>query len=312
MVLTWIHALTGLADVILSAAHIQGVFDFARTGSYAQLEQGVGSFHRISAMCSEPSVYAALGGVYAVFMCELWLRGVATGRTGPAGLVMAVLLGLSTSSTAYIILGAYTLLLVVRGVMFPGSMSLHRAALLAGVALLGVAVGIVAMLVKPGLAAEFGDTILSMTVKKSSSSSAFERSLWARQGWEAMKVSHGLGVGVGSFRSSSMFTAMLGSVGPAGLVVFVGYCLQVAKLGRTRTYAAQVDERTAAGAAAGWTALMVLPPAAATWASADPGILFAVMAGLSLGWRSHTLALPGRHELRASHRASGSPATSTV
>ena len=299
IVLTWIHALTGLADAVLSAAHIQGVFDFARTGSYAQLDQNVGSFHRISALCPEPSVYAALGGVYFVFMCELWLRAVSPKTTGPAALLMALVLGLSTSSTAYIVLGSYAVLLTARAILIPGSMTVTRAVILTGVGMLGVALGLTAMLLRPGLAAEFGDTLLSMTVNKSQSASAFERSLWAKQGWDAMVVSHGLGIGVGSFRSSSMITAMLGSVGPAGALVFLVYVLQVAKLGRLQTYQAKVDERTAAGAAAGWTALMVLPPAATTFASADPGLLFAVMAGLSLGWRSHVLAPPARREVRA-------------
>jgi hypothetical protein len=105
-------------------------------------------------------------------------------------------------------------------------------------------------------------------------------------------VSHGLGVGVGSFRSSSLFTAVLGSVGPAGLIVFLGYCAQVAKFGRRSSYSSQVDMRIGAGAAAGWTALMTLAPAAVSWPSGDPGLLFALMAGLSLGWRSGLITSP--------------------
>jgi hypothetical protein len=37
---------------------------------------------------------------------------------------------------------------------------------------------------------------------------------------------------------------------------------------------------------------MTLAPAALSWPSADPGLLFALMAGLSLGWRSGLIALP--------------------
>jgi hypothetical protein len=99
-------------------------------------------------------------------------------------------------------------------------------------------------------------------------------------------------VGVGSFRSSSLFTAVLGSVGPAGLIVLLGYCVQVAKLGRRSSYIHRVDFRSGVGAAAGWTAVMTLAPAAFSWPSADPGLLFALMAGLSLGWRSGLIAAP--------------------
>jgi len=99
-------------------------------------------------------------------------------------------------------------------------------------------------------------------------------------------------VGVGSFRSSSLFTAILGSVGPAGLIVLLGYCAQIGKFGRRSSYLSHIDPRVGAGAAAGWTALMTLVPAALSWPSADPGLLFALMAGLSLGWRSGLITAP--------------------
>ena len=286
VVITWLQVVTGVADVAFSAAHIQNGFAWARTGSYAQLDQGVGSLHRIAGMTSEPSVYAALGAVYFIFMCELWLRRIASKRTGPAALAMLALLILSTSSSAYIAVGAYAATLIARALVFPNSMSLDRAVILLSVSTLGIMAGLALALAKPGAAAEFGNTLADMTVRKSQSKSGIERGLWAQQGIDAMKFTHGIGVGVGSFRSSSLFTAILGSVGPAGLVVFLGFCLQVLKLGRRTSYAAAVDARIGAGAAAGWTAVITLAPAAVTWAGADPGILFAIMAGLSLGWRS--------------------------
>ena len=141
-------------------------------------------------------------------------------------------------------------------------------------------------------------TLADMTVNKGQSASGFERGLWAKQGWEAMKFTHGLGIGVGSFRSSSLVTAILGSVGPAGMAVFIGYLFQVGKFGRVRTYAPGVDERTGAGAAAGWAALLALVPAAVSFSAADPGILFALMAGLSLGWRTGVVVSPSAREAR--------------
>ncbi len=92
-------------------------------------------------------------------------------------------------------------------------------------------------------------------------------------------------------------------MGPAGLIVFLGYCAQVAKFGRRSSYVSQIDPRMGAGAAAGWTALMTLAPAAVSWQSADPGLPFALMAGLSLGWRSGLITLP------AAERTALQPAT---
>jgi hypothetical protein len=37
---------------------------------------------------------------------------------------------------------------------------------------------------------------------------------------------------------------------------------------------------------------MTLAPAALSWPSADPGLMFALMAGLSLGWRSGLITAP--------------------
>ena len=292
VVITWIHVLTGVADVAFSAAHITNGFAWARTGSYAQLDQGVGSLHRIAGMTPEPSVYAAQGAIYFIFLCELWLRRIWPRRTGPASLAMLVLLVLSTSSSAYIGIGAYALVLVLRAMIIPGSMSLDRAVILMAVSTLGLAGGLALMLAKPGATAEFGNVLAEMTIRKSQSASGVERSLWAKQGIMAMQVTHGLGVGVGSFRSSSIFTAILGSVGPAGLLVFAGFLIQVVKLGRRTSYAARVEPRAGAGAAAGWTALLALAPGAFTWASADPGVLFAIMAGLALAWRSGVIVEP--------------------
>jgi len=297
VVVTWIHAVTGILDLALNAAHISGAFDFARTGAYAQLDQGVGGFHRISALCPEPSVYAALGATYCVFMCELWLRGISSRLTGPTALIMAIMLALSTSSTAYVFILFYCIVLLVRAVIVRGSISFRRASSMIAIMVAGLVVALAVMLVKPNLANDIAAAIAELTVGKAQSQSGIERGLWAKQGLDAMVFTHGLGVGVGSFRSSSLITAILGSVGPAGLIVLLGYCAQVGKFGRRSTYVSQVDPRIGAGAAAGWTALMTLAPAALGWPSADPGLLFALMAGLSLGWRSGLITLPATERL---------------
>ena len=309
VVITWVHALTGVIDLIAASAHLQGVFDVVRTGAYAQLDQNEGGFHRIAGMCSEPSVYATLGSGYFAFMSELWLRRILPRRTGPAALVMLALLLLSTSSTAYISMAGYIALLAGRLVVAPSSLTIDRAIVLIGVALGGLTLSLLLVLLHPSLASNFGTVLADMTLKKSQSKSGLERGLWAKQGWDAMKVTHGLGVGVGSFRSSSIVTAIAGSVGPAGLAVFAIYCLQVFKIGRRTTYAANVQIRSAAGAAAGWTALICLVPALVIWATPDPGLIFALMAGLSLGWRAQVVAPPTGRELQ---QVRGAPAALAV
>jgi hypothetical protein len=303
VVVTWIHLLTGLLDVVLNAAHIQGAFDFARTGSYAQLDQTVGEFHRISALCPEPSAYAALGATYFVFMCELWLRSISPKLTGPAALIMVIMLALSTSSTAYIFIVCYGAVLLARALIVPGSISFRHAGLIVAITVVGLLVSLAVMIVSPTLAKDVATTVSEMTVGKAQSQSGIERGLWAKQGIDAMVFSHGLGVGIGSFRSSSLVTAILGSIGPAGLIVLMGYCAQVIKFGRRSTYLSRVEPRIGVGAAAGWTALMTLIPEAFGAPSADPGLLFALMAGLALGWRSGLITMTAAERFEVQHSA---------
>jgi hypothetical protein len=179
VVVTWIHALTGMLDLGFNTVHIHGVFDFARTGDYAQLDQDVGSFHRISALCSEPSVYAGLGATYFVFMCELWLRGIAPKRTGPAALVMLIMLGLATSSTGYLSIVCYGAVLLMRAFIVPGSMRFVHVGLIVGMAVICLVVALVVMLVEPKLADTISITIAELTLGKAQSQSGIERGLWA-------------------------------------------------------------------------------------------------------------------------------------
>ena len=78
LVIAWVHIITGLADGLASAVHFNGLFDFLRNGAYAQLDQEISSYHRISGMTPEPSAYAALAILLLIFSTELWLRGVRT------------------------------------------------------------------------------------------------------------------------------------------------------------------------------------------------------------------------------------------
>ena len=142
VVVTWVQVITGVADIVFSAVHVEGLFDIVRNGAYAQLDQGVGSLHRVSAMCPEPSVYAAIGASFFTFNCELWLRRIQPRRTGPAALAMAVLVVISTSTTGYVALAAYALILTARSILMPNAMSMDRFIVLGSVSIFGLLVAL--------------------------------------------------------------------------------------------------------------------------------------------------------------------------
>ena len=286
VVITWVQVVTGVVDAAASAVHVDGIFDLVRNGAYAQLDQDAGTFHRISGLTPEASSYAGLGTVFLVFMSELWLRDVWRRRTGLAAIFMLLLLLASTSSTAYLAVAGYAVVLALRAVVAPGSLSITKSAVLLSLTGGFAAIACTLALLNPGIVASIGDVVAEMTVNKSQSLSGMERGLWARQGWDLFLQTRGLGVGVGSFRSSSLFTAILGSVGPACLAIFLGYCLQVLKPLRRSTYVRSETLETNVGAAAAWTAVVQLIPASIGAAGADPGILFAAFAALSLALRA--------------------------
>jgi hypothetical protein len=102
----WMHAGFGVADLALTAVHHQSWLDVFRNGSYAQLNQQVGGLRRIAGVQAETSAYASYGLVFFVFATELWLRGILPRRAGPLALVLLALLAITTSSSAYVGLGA--------------------------------------------------------------------------------------------------------------------------------------------------------------------------------------------------------------
>jgi hypothetical protein len=128
--------------------------------------------------------------------------------------------------------------------------------------------------------------LADMTVHKKGSESGLQRVFWARKGLEAFMLSGGLGIGPGSFRSSSIVTAIIGSTGIIGSVLFTVYLLQVMRPLSLSTYLQSSDDAQSIGVAASWAAVVMIIPAAFMAASPDPGVTFAIFAGVAVALRS--------------------------
>jgi hypothetical protein len=285
IVMTWAHILFGLADLGLSTVHQEKLLLVFRNAHYAMLDQTMmSSVHRIAGIMPEPSAYASYGCVMLALMTELWMRGVAAKMTGIAALAMLTLIILSTSSSGYVTVGAYGFIILVRILFIRGASSTAKAATFGTLALIGAGVAVGVLIFEPKVGEGVGEILSEVILTKAQSSSGVERATWARQGLDAFAVSGGFGVGAGSFRSSGMFTAILGSVGVIGISLFLGYLLQVMKPLRPSTYRVSIVAPRSLGAAAAWGALVSILTAALGSPSPDPGAMFAVLAGLSLAW----------------------------
>lgn len=293
-----IHALLGFLSVGVAGTPLNAIIEFFRNGHYAQLDQSLQGVNRMNGIWPEASGFAAYGSAWFIFMTELWLRDVRPRATGLAAALLGVALLTSTSSTAYVALGGYCLIGTVRTLIVPWGTPAHKLIALC-VILFTISLALVAALtLSPAFFAKISHILAAVTVDKTDSYSGMQRLFWAKQGFDAFLVSGGLGIGAGSFRSSSLLTAILGSTGVIGAVAFLCHLTRAFMPLRASTYSGATGGIQAMGSAASWTSVLMLMPAAVASPSPDPGLIWAMFTGLALGLRtphpapSHPLVRP--------------------
>jgi hypothetical protein len=285
---SWGHIGFGLIALAARGTPFDAMLDLFRNSTYVQLDDTVGGIVRIRGIFPEASEFAGFGFAYFVVSAELWYRSIHTRATGAAALAMATILFFSTSSTAYAALAIYLAFFFVRPLLLPGLASSRKiATVLAILGAFGVLFAVV-MAAVPEVADSMLKMLELMTVGKSSSDSGAQRLFWALQGRDAFLVSYGLGIGPGSFRSSSMIMAVIGSLGVIGIVTFLLYLAAVFQPWRMSSWCRAEDYRTSVGGAFASAAVLSLVPAALSSANPHPTPTFAILAGAALALR------PGR------------------
>ncbi len=282
VVTAWAHVIFGVMSIAGKGGVITAILTFFRNAHYAQLDEEVGGFLRISGIQPEPSSFAIFGLVWFVFMFECWSLKVSPRRTGPIALALLLVLIASTSSSAYVGLAGYGVVRLVLALGRGGTRKWVGATLVGLAAIVGVA--LLASL-NPALVDSFARIFDAVVAKKQGSSSGLQRAFWARQGWTVFLASDGLGIGPGSFRSSSIVTAILGSTGVVGTVAFAVYLWRLMRPRGPDDTPAD-DERARIGTAAKWAAVSFLFVAALVTAAPDPTALFAIFAGAALASRA--------------------------
>jgi hypothetical protein len=289
------HCLFGVLSVAGRGTVIDDLLGFFRNGSYAQLTQDVEGISRMSGISTEPSSYAAFGAIWFVFLAECWLRRIEPRLTGAAALCLGAALLASTSTTAYVALGAWSGLLLVRSLLVPGALPADRALWLAVLGLGGVVAGSLLLLWQPLLVERLTQFMQHLLVDKMSSESGIQRRFWALQGYQAFVGTYGIGVGPGSFRSSSLFTAVLGCVGVVGALALSAQVLIAFKPLRWSTYVPTPDADLAVAGACAWAMLMAIIVAGVSAPSCDPGSDFALLSGAALALRGRSPRGVRRH-----------------
>ena len=281
----WFHLATGVTDIVTRGTGMEGILDVFRNANYSALDHQTDGFVRIRGVQAEASVYATQGFILFVTTAEMWYRSIRPRATGLVAGLLALVLVISTASTAYVSLAVYAAFFITRATLFPSAAprgKVKRAAI-AGFALLCVLSAI--FIVVPQVLLGIWELVTDMTLGKPQSFSGQQRLFWALQGWDAFLASYGLGIGPGSFRSSSIVTAILGSVGVLGATAFVLYLASVFQVSRRSSWGIGPTPRETLGGALGSAALLSLVPAAVSAPHPVPAALVSLFAGAAIALR---------------------------
>jgi len=287
------HALFGIAGVAFRGTPYDQFVAFMRNAHYAQNDQVFNGIVRINGIWPEASSYAGFGFDWFVFLFECWFRNVLPRLTGPAAAIMVLVLFFSTSSTAYGALSLYAAIILARILLLPQSIPARKGLMIAGAVLVVVIAVSGVFFIFPKFATQFSNLIHHLTVEKQTSESGLQRAFWAKVGLTAFVQSSGLGVGPGSFRSSTLSTAMIGSVGIIGTLMFVAHFINIFKPLRRSTYygtyRVQFDVAARIGAAASWGCVAALIQGFLIAPTCDLGGDFAIFGGAALALRRLTI-----------------------
>jgi hypothetical protein len=188
---------------------------------------------------------------------------------------------LTTSSTAYVSIAGYVLVLLLRMTFTPLRLPMSKKVALGLIALISGTVLLALEVLVPAMSKLMLDILQQMTLNKLHSLSGIQRSFWVHKAWEAFWVSDWIGVGAGSLRSSGLISAIAGSMGIAGLISFVGALWLILKPMEKESHQAPVRNHRGLCAAFGWAAVLTLIPQLFAQPTPDPGLLFGIFAGIS-------------------------------
>lgn len=268
-----------IIDVGTSVTGTQDFLNFMRNAQYTfHDEESVGDMRRIIGSWPEASAFAGTSLGPLGFTGTLWLCGRRTVLTGTLAVLTLALIVLSTSSTGLV--GAVLVLTLLY------AMALRRCglgaegrtsaiAVLFGPLMLAIIVLI--LMVDSSVAARVYAYVDTLILSKSTTSSGMQRSSWNAYAWQNFLDSYGLGVGLGTNRTSSFPLALLSNVGMPGAVFFTLFA--VSALGRQRGVPRSLPADIRLAARNG--CLGLLGASLIAGPTVDQGLLFFVLAGLA-------------------------------
>lgn len=270
-----LHAALGVVDLAGKMIGAGDVLLPIRTAHYALLvETSQGGFWRIAGGFPETSSYSAMTLACSAFAFTYW-RATLNIYAFSLLIVLGVLLLLSTSGTAYAG-SAIVAIPVAVCLANAAARGRYRIQDLALIGLGSVAVtALAAMYLYDSHAFHrLHDVLETAALNKPMSGSWRERTYWNLRSMTAFFETSGLGVGMGSSRSSSWIVSVISQLGVFGSVMMAALVIVLLRdlvTGVAGRVYGEADILASAARAAG---LAWLTAASVSFGSADPGVLF--------------------------------------
>ena len=293
----WItlHAAFGVLDIGAKWLGLGDVFLPLRTVGYSLLTEveAVG-FWRIVGLQPEASVFGAASVAFLAFCVSYWSL---TGSRFAAILaaVLLLLVALSTSSTAYFGLTAvviYILLATFVAALKSRLDKRHLVFLVVAWVLLTASLALHAY--DDRFTQPFIKLLEETVLNKSTSASGQERGYWNYLGIQGFLDTAGLGIGLGSSRTSSWPISVISQLGLIGGVLFAGLLLQLVRGGHVSRLAGKVSEIDVLAASASASVLAGLVSSVVAGSGADPGIPFFMALAVLTAARLQSASAEGR------------------
>lgn len=275
-----INILFAVLDVATYSTGTQWLLGFIRNAQYAfHLDEEASGLKRIAGSFTEASSFAhtTLGAV--AFTGTMWICGRQPTWTG--GLFIASLgaLVLSTSSTGLVGAPPVLAILYATAIVRSGvSPDRRHAAVAVLIAPMLATMACVIIVTNPSMSASVYDYLNSLVFNKGLTQSGIERASWNHAALQNFIDTGGLGVGLGTARTSSFALALLSNVGLPGTIfysLFVFTCFAPAGNRRQRLI---VDDVSLAARNACFGLLL---GDLISGALVDQGLIFYVLAALS-------------------------------
>ena len=285
------NAFFALLDLVTYGTGAQELFVYIRNAQYTFHDDDVvAGVKRIVGSWPEASAFAGISLASVGFTGTLWLCGRDLRWSGALFLVTTLLIIRSTSSAGLLALPLCFLILYVTAFFRCGGRSGTRNS--SAIVLFApplICLVALAIALNEELFRQLYNYLDLLIFSKSTSHSAVERGSWNTYGYQNFLDSYGLGVGLGTSRTSSFLFALLSNVGIPGTIMFMLFAITAfsKRRGTPRTVTSDVRLAARNGCACLMIGAMVAGP------TVDLGLVFFILAGLASAEPEHeAMAVP--------------------